>query len=318
MNPIKGKPCISPVELERKFEEAKRSKELDLHGFQFDGSTFNDLILFIMSVKSLAKIKVSKSLLSTVQKEQILLTGNKNIVKGLKLLDEGNCKLGSAYTDWHDYNMEKKDICRLHETTQKALAKFEHHLPQHVIDFGAGTGQETLELLKRGCPSVVAIDADYEAISILRERTREWLPIGVLDTYQGPFLDYRPVKSADLFIASYSWPYRPPADFEECWVKSLSCVAPGGWVAGHLFGPPEKIDPGMTYHTFDNIKELLMRDFDEFTIEEVPSHGAKIYGGTTPPWGSLYQILARKKGPEKSITAGEVDPARVPDQNSSV
>lgn len=285
---------ISQTELHTRFEEAKESNKLELQGFLFDTDRFQALIRFLTSATQLTKLKVSKSLLDSEQTAKILSTTNGNLLKGLKIQDEQGKRFGNAYTDWHEYNMSKKALCKLNDTTEEALKRFPT-LPSHVIDFGCGTGQETMALLHMGCRSVVAIDGDREAMEILCGRASHYLSQGILQTYRGPFLEYNPDQKADLFIASFTWPYRPPEDFAACWNHCLANITPGGWIAGHFFGCPVVSDSGMTYHTEEELLDLLKADFDEISIKVKKNENQPVLGGNVPPWGTLFHVVAKKK-----------------------
>lgn len=285
---------ISRMELQKVIELAKQTRNIELQGYCFSPESFQALISFVCDQENLSHVKVSKKHLDPDQTKRILQVTNGNLTKGIKLLDEDGQKFGNAYTDWHHYNMDKKDICRLNKTTMAALEKFTS-IPERIIDFGAGTGQETIALLKQGCPSVVAIDGDKEAIAILESRGIDFIKTGALETYSGPFLKYQPSSQADLFISSYTWPYRPQEDFNACWNKTLSCVKPGGWIAGQFFGTPLKMDPAMTYHTEEELRQMLKENFESIHIRRDGQDASVVYGGTATPWGSLFHVVAQKK-----------------------
>jgi hypothetical protein len=280
--------------LESVIEEAKMSRVLDLRGYRFDQCRFDNLTTFLSESPQLSQMFFSKTLLNEPQVERLLKITNSNLMKGVKLLDDEGVSFGAAYTNWHIYNQDKKEACELNETTLKALKNFESP-PKHVIDFGAGVGQETLALLQCGCLSVVAIEGDNEAVAILRKRGEAFIEKESLVIFEGGFLKYSCEKQADLFISSFTWPYRPQEDFAACWEKTEGCVKPGGWIAGHFFGAPPKADPAMSYHSRDEIYELLSLKFENISIREEASSDHKIYGGNTPPWGILYHVVAQKK-----------------------
>ncbi|CRX39166.1 class I SAM-dependent methyltransferase [Estrella lausannensis] len=293
MLPIQLPRLISRFELQKVIEQAKYTHKVEAQGFYFNQEHFQSLICFVSSHNDLSHVKLSKDLLSPEQVKKILQVTNSNLAKGIKLLDENEERFGNIYTDWHHYNMDKKDLCKLNKTTLSALEKFPSP-PERIIDFGAGTGQETIALLQQGYPSVVAIDGDKEAIAILESRAQEFIEGGALETYTGPFLKYQPPVKADLFISSYTWPYRPHDEFNACWDKTIACVKPGGWIAGQFFGSPLKADPAMTYHTEEEIRQLLKTDFECITIHRESAESSVIYGGTSAPWGSLFHVVAQK------------------------
>ena len=244
MTPIQRDYYISTGELMQEIAEAVSSKKLRLTGCQFETSDFERLLHYVTQINKLTHLQFTKRCLTREQVTKLLIKVNGNRMKGVKLHDEYGRAFGNIYTDWHRYNEEKKDVSDLRETTKKALTYFKT-LPEHIIEFGASTGQETVLLVKK-CRVLTAIDGDKEAISILRSRISKMdkTNLAKLIIYEGQFTLFRPNSLADIFISNLTWPYRPKADFPECWKASVRCVKKNGLLAGTLFGPPAEIDPG--------------------------------------------------------------------------
>ncbi len=274
---------------------SEKTAILDFSTYSFPQGKFEELVkLLSSSGLNYFSLVFSKDKLTDEQKKRILSICNGNLCKGMKVLNKDNTPLGEAYTDWTAYNEAKKDRIALNETTACALKKFGENLPPRVIDFGAGTGQETIALLRLGCQQITSIDGDREAVEILRSRGAAFIEEGRLQTYEGPFLHFNCEEQVDLLISSFTWPYRPKEDFGACWKKTVACIKAGGWIAGHFFGKPEIEDPGMSYHTQEEIQQLLEESFNQITISVEKAGEREIYGGEKPPYGLLFHIVAKK------------------------
>lgn len=310
-------PYITREELTIECADSILVNKLLLTCYQFDNAIYERLLRYLRNNPRLTHLRFTKSCLTKDQVNSMLMLVN-GTLKGVKLQDECGMPFGSCYTDWHWYNDEKKDISELRETTLEALKLFPN-LPKRVMDFGASNGQETIPLIEMGCPYVIAIDGDEEALETLANRysrLKKDTPSKLI-VYRGAFTEYKLDQPVDLFICSLTWPYRPEKDFPACWKKTKECVAVGGVIAGHFFGPPQKkksnpvgavsstakakvfeepelvLDKGMTYHTEVEVKALLAPDFEILFFKKTKK--LKIYGGKIPPWGMLYQVVARRR-----------------------
>lgn len=184
-------------------------------------------------------------------------------------------------------------------TTVEVMKYFEMdygQLPKSVLDFGCGVGQDTIPLAKLGCANILAIDADEEALELLKSR----LPVELeshVSLINSPFLETEIKEPVDVFIAGYTWPYRRPLDFAACWKKSISSVKVGGYIAGQFFGPFSNREPDlcMTYHTEEQIRDLLKDNFEIVSFKKEPEGSDfKIFGGAEAPWGNLYHVVAKR------------------------
>lgn len=283
----------SKEEISGNFKESAAKSEAIFSSRPFSEESFAHFLNEFKRLKIPALI-LDKRSLTQEQQKKILEVVNSNEKKGTKLLDIDRKPFGSVYTDYHAYNVEKANAqLEMHETTNEALKHLSYTGNPVIIDFGAGTGQDSVPLIKRGY-SVTAIDGDEEALNILisklsdTERNR-------VSCYKLPFIEYTSEEKADLFISSFTWPYRPPYDFPACWDKTVSLVKIGGMIAGHFFGPIDEPDTAMTYHTEDQLRALLNGNFEILFLKvETKGSERKIFGGEAPAWGDLFHVVARK------------------------
>ncbi len=273
---------------------------LSLVNRAFSESEFSSLIEYIKKQTSFSRpvkeIIFTKELITEdqIQRVQALASSLKNF----KVLDSDGGQMGSAICNWSHYNQDKKDAYAfgIRKTTKKAIKWFkEAHcgkLPNEILDFGAGTGQDAIPLLEMGCPHLTVLDADEEALDILVKNVPQEFKqrITCINT---PLKDYLPVKLFDFINSSFSWPYRPPEEFPFFWDKTVNLLSSKGLIAGHFFSQPDKPESGMTYHSKEKVKTLLEKDFEILWFSE--QEGTPIYGGEIPPWKVLYEVVARKK-----------------------
>lgn len=162
-----------------------------------------------------------------------------------------------------------------------------------AIDFGCGTGRDTIELLERGW-CVIAMDGEQEAIDRMLARPELETHVG------GEQLECRLVTfdgvafpSCDLFNSSYTLPFCPPALFGNLWPRIVAAIRPGGRFAGQLFGDQDDWAglPDRTHHTRAQVAELF-RDF------EVENLGIDLYGpkpeSAYPKRWHVFHVVARK------------------------
>lgn len=303
------------------FSTMRQLKKILLANRVMQDDAFEEFIKVISNNPSILELHLSKSLFSDesqIEKLQKLASSK----KGLKIIDSEGGRFGAIYMDWHEYNLKKQDahLAGIRETTEKALDYFQQELdafPKTILDFGCGTGQDTIPLLKL-LPScyVHAIDGDEEALRMLKSHV-EQLPdchVTVIDgdkeelepnllqhgisLIRSPFIEMKLTKPVDLFISSFTWPYRPPDQFGACWKKTIESVKDQGILAGHFFGPITggKLDPGLTYHTEAELKQLLADSGCEIIWFKEEKEGTEfniIAGDGQPSWGSLFHVVAK-------------------------
>lgn len=295
MAPVTMYPFITTGAMTMECSDSVIIKKLFLTSCRFRRANFERLLRYLRQGPVLTHLRFTQSCLSQDQVDKLLIIVN-GCLKGVKFQDERGVPFGSCYTDWHFYNQAKKNQSELRETTVEALKYFKN-LPDRIMDFGAGTGQETIPLIQMGCPCVIAVDSDREATEILEGRYSKQSQDkpSKLIIYRGAFSEYVPETPVDLLICNYTWPYRAKQDFPLCWKKTKECVAEGGIIAGNFFGVPTVADPAMTYHTEAELHELLKHDFDMLFFKVEKPGSRKVYGGGIPPWGNLFHVVARKK-----------------------
>jgi SAM-dependent methyltransferase len=237
------------------------------------------------------KIVVTNDCLQEGQLQGLTKLCAENRVKAALVDTEGK-KLGNIFLDYAAYYSEKREEeLQMRETTYIALQQFGDKVPELVFDFGAGEGADTVPLLQKGVKKVVAIDAWEPALEELAVNAK-----GYEEHYEverGAFMKFETKEQCDLFVCSFTWPYRAPAEFPEVFEKTTSLVKPGGYIAGHFFGKPEVPEDEMTYHTEAELRELLSKDYEivSFENKQVP-----VKGGETAAWGKdLFHVVARKK-----------------------
>ncbi len=169
-----------------------------------------------------------------------------------------------------------------------ALHEAEGREPGDAVDLGAGTGRDTLELLRRGW-CVLAVDAEPAAIELLQERA----PAGAaLRTLLGRF-DEVEWGDADLVSSSFSLPFAPPPAFARTWDRIRATLRPGGRFCGQLFGVHDDWASAedMTFHARGDVERLL----DGLVVErldEVDEDGRTAVGDEKH-W-HVFHVVARR------------------------
>lgn len=267
--------------------------------FSLNQNNFEAILAAVDANPSIKHIYVEYETLS--KEQRVALSTFVVAHKGLRLSDKtATLRL---YLNYQRYNEEKRYAYRdrgMHPVTREALTRFQEvfgRLPNQVTDFGAGTGQDTVCLAMAGCTHICAIDSDSEAVGILQNNLRNE-NLSEVECITGPFLEAEIPSDVELFVSSYTVPYRCPEIFPRCWKKCVDSIAPGGYFSGHFFGPITGVepDPNVTYHTEKQLRALLLPDFYDVLIAIEPE-GSKftLYGGDTPEWGALYHVVARKR-----------------------
>jgi membrane dipeptidase len=161
-------------------------------------------------------------------------------------------------------------------------------VPGLAVDLGAGTGRDTLELLRRGW-KVIAIDGQPEAIDRVVELAgpgaeRLEARVGRIEEADWP--------ACQLVNASYSLPFSPPAAFPALWQRIVDSIVPGGRFSGQLFGDRDEwARTGLVVQTRAEVEELL-RPFEIESFEEFEQEGQTVVG-KSKQW-HLFHVVARK------------------------
>lgn len=183
------------------------------------------------------------------------------------------------------------------ETLLRALALFESEPAAEArlaLDLGAGSGRDSLELLRRGW-RVIAIDASAAGLDELSRAAEHAGLARNLDVratnYEGMTL-----PQADLVNASFSIPHTAPKLFPALWSAVVGAVRPGGRFAGQLFGVHDSWNTRpdgvtRTYHTRGEVERMLAGLEVEY-LDEVDRPGKNAHG--EPKHWHVFHIVARK------------------------
>jgi membrane dipeptidase len=172
-------------------------------------------------------------------------------------------------------------------TLLEAVQRFAE--PGLAVDLGAGTGRDTLELVRRGW-RVVSIDGQQEAIDRIRALVGE--DDARLETRVGKF-EEASWPRCDLLNASFSLPFCPPELFPGLWQRIVGSIVPGGRFAGQFFG--ERDDwarTGLAVQTRTEV-EALLEPFEVELFDEFDGEGPTAIG-KTKHW-HVFHAVARKR-----------------------
>jgi membrane dipeptidase len=192
--------------------------------------------------------------------------------------------LDATWRPWHRYFEAAGDDPR--PTLLDALSRFP--APGFALDLGAGTGRDTLELLRRGW-RVLAIDREREAIERLRELAGDGA--GRLETRVARFEDASWPR-CDLVNASFALPFCPPGDFSALWQRIVDTLRPGGRFCGQLLGEHDEWAGGLVSHTRVEVERLLA-PFEVERLQEVEEDGSTVLRAVKH-W-HLFHVVARKR-----------------------
>jgi SAM-dependent methyltransferase len=173
------------------------------------------------------------------------------------------------------------------QTLLDALARFP--APGLAVDLGAGTGRDTLELLRRGW-RVFAVDLGPEAIDRIHELVGP--DAARLQTRVGRY-ELTDWPRCDLLNASFSLPFCPEAAFPALWQRIGDSLAPAGRFCGQLFG--ERDDwarTGLLVHKRPEVERLLTR-FEVEQLTEFEGEGPTAIG-KTKHW-HVFHVVARRR-----------------------
>ena len=162
--------------------------------------------------------------------------------------------------------------------------------PGLALDLGCGTGRDTLVLLEQGW-QVLALDAEPEALSALRERTPALLQ-GRLETRQARF-ETANLPRCDLLNSSFALPFCEPAHFPALWNGITAAVRPGGLFCGQLFGERDSwASKGVTVVDAAALRRFL-QDWDVLLHREEEEDGHTAVG-RPKHWHIHHLVLQRR------------------------
>lgn len=194
---------------------------------------------------------------------------------------------------WEEYYQDtmNADVCKTltlaHRYFQMEGVNF-----GKAVDLGAGSGVDTMFLLKSGW-HVLALDVEQRSIDIILSRT-DAADLPNLEVVVAPFSEMLLPKELNLINASRCLPFCHRTDFDKCWETIVSSLAVGGRFCGQFYGEHDWLasnNPNATIVTYDEV----MRLFKDFKIEYMqiddgllPCSDGKIYPCHT------YHVVAKK------------------------
>jgi len=299
----KGK--VSIVQMKR----AQGSRLRDIARIQIDLShqtipdhIFKELLKEIKKNPTNHDLHITKAKLTESQTKTLIEFSGTNAYKGFKITTTEGENLGSVHTNWTKYADEKRTAYEggMYETTSMALKHFQEkneRNPEFILDFGAGTGRDTINLALAECPKILAVDGDDHSLTILEENLKIKGITAEVSCITSPFISLEIPEKAELLVSSHTLPYRCPKDFPACFNKCVESLKIGGYLAAHFFGPitGKEPDPGLTYHSEEKLLELLKKNFEIVWFKKDPEGTpCQIYGGDNPPWGDLFHVVAKR------------------------
>ncbi len=195
---------------------------------------------------------------------------------------------------WKNYYQNTLDITDPHRTLLLAhkYFKIENVTMGKAADLGAGTGRDTLFLLKSGW-QVLSLDAEQLSIDIILNR---------VDANQLPNLEVQVTSFSkmtlppelDLVNASFSLPFCNPNDFNQCWETIVDSIADGGRFCGQFFGQEDEWanNPDLTIHTYEEVIKLFEPRF-QIEYLQIENGLLPCANGTMKHW-HVYHVVAKK------------------------
>ena len=162
------------------------------------------------------------------------------------------------------------------------------------LDLGCGSGNDTIELLKNNW-SVTSIDNSTEAITFLKERTKNF---NLADIRCVRFEDMELIKNFyDLVYSRYALSFCQKKDWAIVWNNILNAMKVGGVFSGHIFGVNDDFKNSKKYgemSLFDSQQvDELFKDFD-ILFKNEDEYDAKSRVGQMKHW-HVFTVVAKKK-----------------------
>lgn len=190
------------------------------------------------------------------------------------------------------------------EITRIAFEKFEDDdsfqessLLRSALDIGAGTGRDSLFLLRKGW-SVTATDSGEDAIRTMEAKVPK-LYNSTFDLRKVPFENMSFPRSFDLVISNWAIDYTSPENYPRVFNMVTSLVKKGGRLAITFFGDAHQAIGSGFDHTLHSRKEVLAMLEDEFEIEYFNESKGLISGQLQKLIYHRFDIVAKKKHKSK-------------------
>lgn len=187
---------------------------------------------------------------------------------------------------WQTYHENTKERPP-RESLQRALALVEER--NTALDLGAGALTDTKYLIQEGFEKIVVVDSEPSIGQRSTEINNDRLEV-VISKFED--FNFSP-NTYDLINAQFSLPFTHPEQFIEVFERLKDSLKQRGVFVGQLFGDRDgwASDSNMTFHTSDQVKELLDGlEVMEFKEEEKDGTTA---AGEQKHW-HVFHLLARK------------------------
>ena len=156
-----------------------------------------------------------------------------------------------------------------------------------ALELGAGVGHGVVHLVELGL-NVTAIDAEPEAVRIIRERAPS------ANVIESRFEDVEiPVETYDVVIAGFSFFFLNQVEFSDFWPRLLRSMKPGCVFAAEFLGLKDNwVKQGYLGHEYAEVR-CLLQPFEILYWEEAERDG-KTSQGSDKHW-HVYHVVARLK-----------------------
>ena len=166
----------------------------------------------------------------------------------------------------------------------------DRYLPDggEALELGCGVGHGVLHLVEKGF-HVTAVDAEHEAIDLLRSRLPDGSPARLV---RSKFQELE-MERYDVVVGQFCLFYLTPAEFDAFWPKVVDSVKPGGLFAGQfLGGDDEWRERGYATHNGAEIDGLLA-DFEVLHLDEEREVRDNVWGDSK--YWHVFHVVARKR-----------------------
>lgn len=157
-----------------------------------------------------------------------------------------------------------------------------------AIDLGAGSGRDTLELLKIGA-EVQSVDINHVAINYLNAIKADYS--SRLKVFESS-IERAPLIKSDLINAQNIFAFLTPEQFQQAWTHINNSLLIGGWFVGTFFDKTWSTSKTNATFTKEQVANLFI-NFDIISIKKEEMQGVSHSG--EPIFWQVYFVTARKK-----------------------